>query len=61
VPTNHGSCHLPRTAAGKKEESNEVWLTKCKQLLELTPGVPLGLYECPVRNQFCTMDSAAKP
>jgi len=30
-----------------KEESNEVWLERCKKLIELTPGVPLGLYECP--------------
>jgi len=30
-----------------KEESNEVWQQRCQKLIDLTPGVPLGLYECP--------------
>eukprot|EP00035_Acanthoeca_spectabilis_P002033 m.84474 g.84474 ORF g.84474 m.84474 type:complete len:345 (+) comp11310_c0_seq1:48-1082(+) len=30
-----------------KDESDEVWIQRCTKLLELTPGVTLGLYECP--------------
>ena len=29
------------------EESNDVFLDRIGTLMELTPGVPLGLYECP--------------
>lgn len=29
-----------------KDESDEVWIQRCTKLLELTPGVTLGLYEC---------------
>lgn len=29
-------------------ESDEVWRRNCEELLSLTAGVPLGLYECPV-------------
>lgn len=36
-----------------KEESNEVWIERCKKLIELTPGVPLGLYECPMPYHRC--------
>ncbi len=30
------------------EESDEVFLTRIHQWMELTPGVPFGIYECPV-------------
>ena len=30
------------------EESDEVFLARMKRWLELTPGVPFGIYECPV-------------
>eukprot|EP00037_Helgoeca_nana_P029619 m.355821 g.355821 ORF g.355821 m.355821 type:complete len:338 (+) comp28016_c0_seq32:861-1874(+) len=30
-----------------KEESDAIWIKHCTTLLELTPGVTLGLYECP--------------
>jgi 4-hydroxy-tetrahydrodipicolinate synthase len=30
------------------EESDEVFLSRIKQWMELTPGVPFGIYECPV-------------
>jgi len=30
------------------EESDEVFLSRMKQWMELTPGVPFGIYECPV-------------
>lgn len=30
-----------------KEESDQVWLDRCATIIELTPGVPLGIYECP--------------
>jgi hypothetical protein len=29
-----------------KEESDAIWIKHCTTLLELTPGVTLGLYEC---------------
>jgi 4-hydroxy-tetrahydrodipicolinate synthase len=29
-------------------ESDEVFLARMKQWMELTPGVPFGIYECPV-------------
>ncbi len=28
-------------------ESDAVWMERCRQLMALTPGVRLGLYECP--------------
>lgn len=31
-----------------KGEDDEVLLARLKQLVELTPGLPLGLYEAPV-------------
>lgn len=31
----------------KKEDSNEVWMERMNKILELTPGVPMGIYECP--------------
>ena len=31
-----------------EEESDEVFLARMKQWMELTPGVPFGIYECPV-------------
>jgi len=31
-----------------KEESDEVFLSRMKRWMELTPGVPFGIYECPV-------------
>lgn len=31
----------------KKDDNDEVWKTNVKKLIALTPGVPLGLYECP--------------
>jgi 4-hydroxy-tetrahydrodipicolinate synthase len=30
------------------EESDEVFLSRMKQWMELTPGVPFGIYECPI-------------
>jgi 4-hydroxy-tetrahydrodipicolinate synthase len=30
------------------EESDEVFISRMKQWMELTPGVPFGIYECPV-------------
>jgi 4-hydroxy-tetrahydrodipicolinate synthase len=30
------------------EESDEVFLTRIHQWMDLTPGVPFGIYECPV-------------
>lgn len=30
------------------EESDEVFLSRIHQWMELTPGVPFGIYECPV-------------
>lgn len=30
------------------DESDEVFLARMKQWMELTPGVPFGIYECPV-------------
>ena len=30
------------------EESDEVFLSRMKEWMELTPGVPFGIYECPV-------------
>lgn len=32
-----------------KEESDNVWIERCTKLLDLTPGVKLGLYECTYR------------
>jgi hypothetical protein len=29
-----------------KDEGDDVWIQNCKKLIELTPGVKLGLYEC---------------
>mmetsp|Transcript_27508 Transcript_27508/g.72303 ORF Transcript_27508/g.72303 Transcript_27508/m.72303 type:complete len:352 (+) Transcript_27508:99-1154(+) len=29
------------------EEGDDVWLDRCQKLLDLTPGIKLGLYECP--------------
>eukprot|EP00658_Telonema_sp_P-2_P057946 TRINITY_DN46361_c0_g1_i2.p2 TRINITY_DN46361_c0_g1~~TRINITY_DN46361_c0_g1_i2.p2 ORF type:complete len:284 (-),score=70.86 TRINITY_DN46361_c0_g1_i2:422-1273(-) len=29
-------------------DNEEVWMANTQRLLDLTPGVPLGLYECPV-------------
>jgi 4-hydroxy-tetrahydrodipicolinate synthase len=29
-------------------EPDSVWLESAERLMEMTPGVPLGLYECPV-------------
>lgn len=31
----------------KREESDEIWMERCQKIIDLTPGVPLGLYECP--------------
>jgi 4-hydroxy-tetrahydrodipicolinate synthase len=31
-----------------EEESDEVFLSRIKRWMELTPGVPFGIYECPV-------------
>jgi 4-hydroxy-tetrahydrodipicolinate synthase len=31
-----------------EEESDEVFLSRIHQWMELTPGVPFGIYECPV-------------
>ena len=31
-----------------EEESDEVFLSRMKRWMELTPGVPFGIYECPV-------------
>jgi 4-hydroxy-tetrahydrodipicolinate synthase len=31
-----------------EEESDEVFLARMKRWMELTPGVPFGIYECPV-------------
>jgi len=31
-----------------QHEGEDVWLRNAKELLSLTPGVPLGTYECPV-------------
>lgn len=30
-----------------KEEGDDVWRSNCEELMRLTAGVPLGLYECP--------------
>jgi len=30
------------------DESDEVFMERMHQLLDLTPGIPLGMYECPV-------------
>jgi len=32
----------------QQDESDEVLMERMHQLLDLTPGVPLGMYECPV-------------
>eukprot|EP00656_Telonema_subtile_P008809 TRINITY_DN14120_c0_g1_i2.p1 TRINITY_DN14120_c0_g1~~TRINITY_DN14120_c0_g1_i2.p1 ORF type:complete len:222 (+),score=47.28 TRINITY_DN14120_c0_g1_i2:149-814(+) len=32
----------------EEHESEDVWIQNAQELLDLTPGVPLGLYECPV-------------
>ena len=32
----------------KEEEDEAVWLRTAQQLIDLTPGIPLGTYECPV-------------
>jgi 4-hydroxy-tetrahydrodipicolinate synthase len=37
------TCHLAPEGA-----SDDQWLENAQRLLDLTPGVPLGLYECPV-------------
>jgi 4-hydroxy-tetrahydrodipicolinate synthase len=37
------TCHLAPQDAG-----DDVWLANAQRLLDLTPGVALGLYECPV-------------
>jgi 4-hydroxy-tetrahydrodipicolinate synthase len=31
-----------------QDDSDAVWRTNVQALLDLTPGIPLGLYECPV-------------
>jgi len=31
-----------------EDDDDEVWLANAQRLLDLTPGVPLGTYECPV-------------
>jgi 4-hydroxy-tetrahydrodipicolinate synthase len=31
-----------------EEESDDVFLSRMKRWMELTPGVPFGIYECPV-------------
>ena len=31
----------------KEDEDNSIWRSNVQKLLDLTPGVPLGLYECP--------------
>jgi 4-hydroxy-tetrahydrodipicolinate synthase len=31
----------------KKEEGEDVWKANVQKLMDLTPGIPLGLYECP--------------
>ena len=32
----------------QQDESDEVFMERMHQLLDLTPGIPLGMYECPV-------------
>eukprot|EP00750_Incisomonas_marina_P012617 INCI17123.1.p1 GENE.INCI17123.1~~INCI17123.1.p1 ORF type:complete len:345 (+),score=64.95 INCI17123.1:129-1163(+) len=37
------TCHLD-----PNDEGDEVWKANCEKFIELTPGLGLGLYECPV-------------
>eukprot|EP00591_Stephanopyxis_turris_P000462 CAMPEP_0195523596 /NCGR_PEP_ID=MMETSP0794_2-20130614/22855_1 /TAXON_ID=515487 /ORGANISM="Stephanopyxis turris, Strain CCMP 815" /LENGTH=337 /DNA_ID=CAMNT_0040653621 /DNA_START=59 /DNA_END=1072 /DNA_ORIENTATION=- len=37
------TCHLD-----PDNEGDEVWKSNCQKFLDLTPGLSLGLYECPV-------------
>ena len=37
------TCHFDM-----ENEGDEVWKANCQKFLDLTPGIPLGLYECPV-------------
>lgn len=36
-----------------KDDSDEVWMTNVRRLMELTGGIPLGLYECPAPYHRC--------
>lgn len=42
------------------DESDDVLLTRLKTLVDLTPGIPLGLYECPAPyHRLLSMDALA--
>jgi len=42
------------------DEGDDVLLARLQQLVELTPGVPLGLYECPAPyHRLLSMDALA--